>query len=55
MKKYILRVIAVLILASATLTSCSVEYRQRHGHYHDDHHDDHHDGDHHDGDHDYHN
>jgi hypothetical protein len=42
MKKYITRILALLLLASA-VTSCSVEYRQRHGH-HDDHHDhdDHH-------------
>ena len=47
MKKYILRVIALLILASATLPSCSVEYRQRHAH-HDGDHDHGHDNDHHD-------
>ncbi|MCR8561682.1 hypothetical protein KXD93_28765 [Mucilaginibacter sp. BJC16-A38] len=40
MKKYILRIVALLILASAVLPSCSVEYRQRHGH-HDDHGNDH--------------
>ena len=32
MKKYILMVAALLILASATLPGCSVEYRERHGH-----------------------
>jgi hypothetical protein len=49
MKKYILRVIALLILASATLPSCSVEYRQRHGHHDGDHgHDNDHNNDHHD-------
>jgi hypothetical protein len=45
MKKHFLRVIAVLILASAVLPSCSVEYRERHRHYdhdHDGHRDDHH-------------
>lgn len=35
MKKYVLRVIALLILASATLPGCSVEYRERHGHHED--------------------
>jgi len=34
MKKYILRVVALLILASAVLPSCSVEYRQNHGRGH---------------------
>ncbi len=43
MKKYILRLIALLVFASA-ISSCSVEYRQRHG-YHDR---DHRDNDHHD-------
>ena len=39
MKKHILRVIALLIFASA-VSSCSVEYRERHRHHdHDDHHD----------------
>jgi len=49
MKKYILRVVALLILASATLPSCSVEYRERHGRGHDNGrgHDHDHDGDHH--------
>ncbi|MGZ3874054.1 MAG: hypothetical protein ACXVJD_14125 [Mucilaginibacter sp.] len=46
MKKYTLRLIAVLLLASAILPGCSVAYRQRHGHYnngrgHDDHDRDH--------------
>ena len=39
MKKHILRVIAVLLLASAVLPSCSVEYREHHRHYDHDHHD----------------
>jgi hypothetical protein len=30
MKKYILRIITLLIIASAALPSCSIEYRQRH-------------------------
>jgi hypothetical protein len=47
MKKYILRVIALLILASATLPSCSVQYRERHRSHMDDDHHDHHDDDHH--------
>jgi hypothetical protein len=34
MKKHILKVIALLIFASA-ITSCSVEYRERHHHDHD--------------------
>jgi hypothetical protein len=41
MKKHILRLIALLIFASA-ISSCSIEYRERHGHDHDrdyDHHD----------------
>jgi ABC-type nickel/cobalt efflux system permease component RcnA len=50
MKKQILRLLALLMFASViatTVTSCSVEYRQRHGH-HDDHgHDHDHDNDHH--------
>jgi len=45
MKKHILRLIAVLILGSA-LSSCTVEYRERHHHMNHDH-------DHHDHDHDY--
>ncbi len=42
MKKYITRIIAVLTLATmiGSLTSCSVEYRERHHHY--DHRDDRH-------------
>jgi hypothetical protein len=46
MKKFILRILAVLVLASA-VTSCSVEYREHHqhhedhGHDHDDNHDNH--------------
>ncbi|ASU35651.1 hypothetical protein MuYL_3766 [Mucilaginibacter xinganensis] len=51
MKKYILRVIALLLLVSATLPSCSVEYRERHGRHHDN--DDHRDRDHEDHDHHY--
>jgi len=42
MKTQIIRLIALLIFASVAMSSCSVEYRQRH-HHHDDHHDDHHD------------
>jgi|GEM_PF-1708573 len=43
MKKYILRIVALLILASS-VTSCSIEYRQRHHHDHDNHdNNDHHD------------
>ncbi|WP_259070502.1 hypothetical protein HDF24_10705 [Mucilaginibacter sp. X4EP1] len=43
MKKFILRILAVLVLASA-VTSCSVEYREHHPHHWDrDHdHDDYH-------------
>lgn len=43
MKKYILRLLAVLIFVSATVSSCTVEYREHHhmdhdhGHAHDDH------------------
>ncbi|WP_262713251.1 hypothetical protein [Mucilaginibacter frigoritolerans] len=36
MKKYILRIIALVIFTSA-ITSCSVEYREHHHHDHDDH------------------
>jgi len=54
MKKYILRVVALLILASATLPGCSVEYRQKHGrghaYGHDRDHDNGHGNDHHDRD-----
>jgi len=53
MKKYITRIIAVLMLASmiGSITSCSVEYRERH--HHDDHdHDYHYNHD--DHNHDYH-
>jgi len=32
MKKYIFRIIALLIFASA-ISSCSVEYRSAHGHH----------------------
>lgn len=39
MKKYITRIIAMLILASVigSVTSCSVEYSERHHHYDRDH------------------
>jgi hypothetical protein len=38
MKKHILRLIALLVFASA-ISSCSVEYREHHMHHdHDDHH-----------------
>jgi hypothetical protein len=36
MKKYITRIIALLVLASA-ISSCSVQYRERHMHHDDDH------------------
>jgi len=36
MKKYITRIVALLIFASA-ISSCSVEYRQRHMHHDDNH------------------
>lgn len=52
MKKHILRLMALLIFASATVTGisgCSVEYREHHHHYGD--HD--HDRDHGDHDHNY--
>jgi len=43
MKKYFLRLIALLVFASA-ISSCSVEYRQRHMHHdHDNRDNDHHD------------
>ena len=43
MKKQILRLFALLIFASA-ISSCSIEYRQRHGHHDNDRRDnDHHD------------
>lgn len=38
MKKYITRIVALLIFASA-ISSCSVQYRERHGHMHDHDHD----------------
>jgi len=41
MKKQIIRLIALLIFASVTISGCSVEYRQHHDHHADDHHDDH--------------
>jgi hypothetical protein len=37
MKKYVIRMVALLIFTSMAISSCSVEYRQRHMH-HDDHH-----------------
>jgi hypothetical protein len=40
MKKQIVRLITLLIFASA-ISSCSIEYRERHGH-HDHDHDEHH-------------
>jgi len=40
MKKFTTRIIALVLLASFALTSCSVQYRQRHAH-HDDHYDHH--------------
>ncbi|MDB5008257.1 MAG: hypothetical protein JWP45_2650 [Mucilaginibacter sp.] len=48
MKKHILRLIALLIFASA-VSSCSIEYRQRHHRDDSEHHHDegHHDEDHH--------
>jgi hypothetical protein len=42
MKKHIIRLITLLIFASA-ISSCSVEYRERHRHHYDDHHDHDHD------------
>ncbi|MES2279570.1 MAG: hypothetical protein V4592_26285 [Bacteroidota bacterium] len=48
MKKYLIRMIALMMFASVAISSCSVEYRQHrkeqrgHDHDHDDHHDDHH-------------
>jgi len=41
MKKYILRVLALLIFASVALSGCSVEYRNAHGHHDGDHGHDH--------------
>ncbi|WP_255480387.1 hypothetical protein HDF19_09610 [Mucilaginibacter sp. E4BP6] len=38
MKKYITRIVALLILTAA-ISSCSVQYRERHGHMHDHDHD----------------
>ncbi|MFI5161291.1 MAG: hypothetical protein ACHQHN_08435 [Sphingobacteriales bacterium] len=46
MKKQIIRLIALLIFASVTISGCSIEYREGHRHHMDDHHDhDHHDHD----------
>ncbi|HVV54704.1 MAG TPA: hypothetical protein VHC47_05250 [Mucilaginibacter sp.] len=52
MKKHIIRLIALLIFASATVSSCTVEYREHHGHHWD--HDRGHDHDDHDHDYRYH-
>lgn len=49
MKKNVIRLIALLIFASATITSCSVEYREGHRHHYDNN-GDHHDHDNHDHD-----
>ena len=54
MKKHMIRLIALLVFASVAMTSCSIEYRQRHGHDRgdrDEHHD--RDRDHNDRDHNY--
>ena len=51
MKKYILKMAALLIFASVALSSCSVQYRESHRR-HDGDHGEHHD---HDRDHNYHN
>lgn len=51
MKKQIFRLLALLIFVSATVSSCSIEYRERHGHHYDR---DHHDRDHDHDDHDHH-
>jgi hypothetical protein len=50
MKTQIIRLIALLMFASVALSSCSVEYRERHRHHDDN---DHHDNDHHDDHHNY--
>jgi hypothetical protein len=49
MKKYVIKMVALLIFTSMAISSCSVEYRERRAHRgdpnwhgHDDHHDDHH-------------
>ncbi len=39
MKKYLIKMMALLVLASFVLSSCSVEYRENHRHHYDDHHD----------------
>ena len=41
MKKHVLRLIALFILSSAVFSSCSVEYREHHGHHDQDHDHDH--------------
>jgi hypothetical protein len=46
MKKQMIRLIALLIFASVTISSCSIEYREGHRRHMDDHHDhDNHDHD----------
>jgi ABC-type Zn2+ transport system substrate-binding protein/surface adhesin len=47
MKTQIIRLITLLIFASVAISSCSVEYRERHRRHNDDHHDRDHDHDHH--------
>jgi hypothetical protein len=37
MKKFILKMLALLVFASVVLSSCSVEYRNAHRHHDDDH------------------
>jgi len=50
MKKQMIRLIALLIFASVTISSCSIEYREGHRHHAEEHHDngdhDHNDRDH---------
>ncbi len=36
MKKYQNKIIALVLLGSFALASCSVQYRERHRHHHDD-------------------
>jgi hypothetical protein len=43
MKKYVIKLVTLLVFASVAISSCSVEYRQRRMHRHDPNgHDDHH-------------
>lgn len=35
MKKQVVRLIALLILTSATISGCSIEYREHHRHHND--------------------